>query len=77
MFESNPMTGFGPRPSSNRPITNSREMTNQINNHSFRDIELVPITPWIEPADLKDPKAARDAKTPVIKNKYSVSVFKI
>jgi hypothetical protein len=54
----------------------SRQVLNEINNHSFKDIDLIKITPWIEPKDLKDPKAAYEAKIPVIKNKYSVNIIK-
>ena len=54
----------------------SRQVLNEINNHSFKDIDLIKITPWIEPKDLKDPKAAYEAKIPIIKNKYSVNIIK-
>lgn len=54
----------------------SKDVVNQIDNHSFKDIDLVPITSWIEPKDLKDPKAALDSKIPVIKNRYLVNVIK-
>lgn len=53
-----------------------KEMLNQINNHSFKDIELIRIESRIEPTDLKDIKASKEAKIPKVNTLYNVSVLK-
>ena len=53
-----------------------REMYNQVNNHSFKDIDLIPIESRIDPSDLKDPKHAIESKIPVVNTKYMVNVLK-
>jgi hypothetical protein len=51
-------------------------MYNQVNNHSFKDIDLIPIESRIDPSDLKDPKHAIESKIPVLNTKYMVNVLK-
>ena len=53
-----------------------KEMLNQINNHSFKDIDLIRIESRIEPTDLKDIKAAKEAKIPKLNTLYNVNVLK-
>ncbi len=53
-----------------------KEMLNQINNHSFKDIDLIRIESRIEPTDLKDIKASKEAKIPKVNTLYNVSVLK-
>jgi hypothetical protein len=48
----------------------------QINKHSFKDIDLIKIEARIEPSDLKDPKATAEARIPVISTRYSVNTLK-
>ena len=53
-----------------------KELLNQVNNHSFKDIELIRIESRIEPTDLRDLKAAHDAKIPKVNTLYNVNVLK-
>ena len=53
-----------------------KELFNQINNHSFKDIDLIRIESRIEPSDLKDLKAAQEAKIPKVNTIYNVNVLK-
>ena len=53
-----------------------KELLNQINQHSFKDIDLIRIESRIEPSDLKDLKAAQEAKIPKVQTVYNVNVLK-
>lgn len=54
----------------------NKQMFEQVNKHSFKDLDLIKIESAIEPTDLKDPKATAEAKIPVLKTRYSVNVLK-
>jgi hypothetical protein len=52
------------------------ELYKQINQHSFKDIDLIKIEPRIEPTELKDPIASAESKIPVINTRYLVNILK-
>lgn len=53
-----------------------QKLFDQINKHSFKDLDLIRIEARIDTADLKDPKAAADARIPVVNTRYSVNALK-
>jgi hypothetical protein len=53
-----------------------QQLFDQINKHSFKDLDLIRIEARIDTADLKDPKAAADARIPVVNTRYSVNALK-
>lgn len=59
-----------------RHPTSFKVISKEAINHSFKYIELVPINSFIEPTDLKDPKASAEAKIPIINTKYNVKILK-
>lgn len=54
----------------------NHQILKQIDNHSFKDINLIKIESSIEPSELKDPIATAESKIPVLKTRYSVNVLK-
>jgi hypothetical protein len=53
-----------------------KELLDQINKHSFRDIDLIKIEAILQPSELKDPKATAEAKLPNIHTKYDVNTLR-
>ncbi len=53
-----------------------KELLDQINKHSFKDIDLIKIEAILEPSELKDPKTAAEAKLAVINTKYNVNTLR-
>jgi hypothetical protein len=57
-------------------LSSYKKFSKEAFNHSFKDIELIPITSLIEPSDRKDPIAASEAKVSIVNTNYSVKVLK-
>jgi len=53
-----------------------KELLDQINKHSFKDIDLIKIEAILEPSELKDPKATAEANQPNINTKYNVNALR-
>ncbi|CAF0779308.1 unnamed protein product [Brachionus calyciflorus] len=60
----------------NYDLNREQEILQQINKHSFKDLDLIRIESRLEPSELKDPKAAAKSKISVLKTKYSVNILK-
>ena len=65
-----------PRSARLKSAMRRQELFKQVNSHSFKDIDLIPIEPRIEPTELKDPIASVQAKKPIVNTRYLVNVLK-
>ncbi len=51
-------------------------LSHKVDNHSFKDLDLIQIHPLINEKMIKDPQEALQAQIPIVQNTYNVKVLK-